>query len=129
MATLGSLAVVARVSSTERFLRSSRLNQTRIHPPTQVVLKNHTRDLDLFDRALTKLPANPAGYLQPSTSLEFAHRGMVCEPHASLRALRLSYSLLQRGCRLQNGKMFPTVAPLPRLRGDRKNINVKRVNC
>jgi hypothetical protein len=72
MATLGSLAVVARVSSTERFLRSSRLNQTRIHPPTQVVLKNHTRDLDLFDRVLIKLPVNPAGYLQPSTSLEFA---------------------------------------------------------
>src|SRR5258708_32267275 len=72
MATLGSLAVVARVSNAERFLRSSRLNQTRIHPPTQVVLKNHTRDLDLFDRALIKLPVYPAGYLQPSTSLEFA---------------------------------------------------------
>src|SRR6266436_1373359 len=128
MATLGPLAVVARVSSAERFLRSSRLNQTRIHPPTQVVLKNHTRDLDLFDRALIKLPVNPAGYLQPSTSLEFAPLDGL-RTHASLRALQLSYSLLQRGSRLQNGGIFPRVGPLPRLRGDRKNINVKRVNC
>src|ERR1700681_2774146 len=128
MATLGSLAVVARVSNTERFLRSSRLNQTRIHPPTQVVLKNHTRDLDLFDRALTKLPANPAGHLQPSTSLEFAAQSglrtacfTACSPAQSQSAA--AWIPHTKWEDLPNGRVPP------RLRGDRKNINVKRVNC
>jgi hypothetical protein len=128
MATLGSLAVVARVSNTERFLRSSRLNQTRIHPPTQVVLKNYTRDLDLFDRALTKLPANPAGHLQPSTSLEFAPQDglrTACFTACAPAQLQSAAAWIPH----PNGKIFPTVGSLPRLRGDRKNINVKRVNC
>jgi hypothetical protein len=81
--------------------RSSRLNQTRIHPLRQVVLTNHARDLDLPDRdqmrprrpgpaAITnQLPAYSAGNLQQPTSTENAghHAG---EPHASLRALQLT---------------------------------------
>ena len=89
MATLGSLAVVADLSSTERFSRSSRLNQTRIHPPAQVVLENHARGFDLLDRPSNKPPANSAGKLQPPTSTENAGQN-ACEPHASLRALRLT---------------------------------------
>jgi hypothetical protein len=95
LATLGSLAVLARLSSTERFLRSSRLNQTRIHPPAQVVLKNHATDLDLIDRAPTKPPAHPAGNLQLPTSTESAGQD-ACEAHASMRALWL-FNRLRRG--------------------------------
>jgi hypothetical protein len=81
--------------------RSSRLNQTRIHPLRQVVLTNHARDLDLPDRdqmrprwpgpaAITnQLPAYSAGNLEQPTSIENAghHAG---EPHASRRALQLT---------------------------------------
>ncbi|SRR5258707_13545321 len=82
MATLGSLAVIARLSGTERFLRSSRLNQTRIHQQRQVVLKNHARGLDQPDRNLKRLhrllpaaitnqlPAYSAGDLRTTTSIE-----------------------------------------------------------
>jgi hypothetical protein len=81
--------------------RSSRLNQTRIHPLRQVVLTNHARDLDLPDRdqmrprrpgpaAITnQLPAYSAGHLQQPTSTENAGHH-ACEPHASLRALQLT---------------------------------------
>src|SRR5258708_19251406 len=100
MATLGSLAVIARLSGTERFLRSSRLNQTRIHQQRQVVLKNHASGLDQPDRNLKRLyrllpaaitnqlPAYSAGDLRPTTSIK---RGQGCPRTARrIRALLLT---------------------------------------
>ena len=100
------------------------MNQTRIHPPAQVVLKNHARDLDLIDRAPTKPPAHPAGNLQLPTSIESAGQD-ACEVHALMRVLWLINRL--RGT---TREFSLTVGLLPnRARIDRKNINVKRVNC
>jgi hypothetical protein len=50
MATLCSLATVAELLRGRAVQRSSSLNQPRTHRHRQVVLKNHARDLDLFDR-------------------------------------------------------------------------------
>src|SRR5213078_4621737 len=119
MATLGSLAVVACLSSTERFSRSSRLNQTRIHRRLQVVLKNHARDLDPFDRTSNQAPANSAGTsnyqrAQKTQASSSANRMLHCVRSGSLNvcAARVSPS------GLQNSR-----------RRNRKKINVKRVNC
>src|SRR5258706_15822475 len=131
MATLGSLAVIARLSGTERFLRSSRLNQTRIHQQRQVVLKNHARDLDQPDRNLKRLyrllpaaitnqlPAYSAGDLRPTTSIE---RGQGCSPTARrIRALLLTI-------RVRAAHISASDCRSSRRRY-RKNINVNRGHC
>jgi len=119
MATLGSLAVVARSSMTQRFSRSSRLNQTRTHQRLRVVLKNHARDLDPSDRTSNQPPANSAGIsnyqrAQKTRATTPANRMLHCVRSGSLNvcAARVSPS------GLQNSR-----------RRNRKKINVKRVNC
>ena len=128
MATLGSLAVVARLSMTERFSRSSRLNQTRIHRRLQVVLKNHARDLDPFDRTSNQPPANSAG----TSNYQRAQKTQAMTPaNRMLHCVRSgSSTVCAEGFRVQMmWKSSLTVGLLARQRIDRKNINVKRVNC
>ncbi|MFS8084806.1 MAG: hypothetical protein ACMG6H_04195, partial [Acidobacteriota bacterium] len=69
--------------------------------------------------ALLEPPANPAGNLQLSTSKESAGQD-ACEPHALPRAFGLTKRL--------RGGLSPSGLQSPRPR-NRKNINVKRVNC
>ena len=82
------------------------MNQPRTHQHRQVVLKNHARDLDLFDRhparhhslvnfhplrqvGLTNsLPAISAGNFQQLSSKRVAGEA-ACEPRAGMRALLL----------------------------------------
>lgn len=118
MATLGSLATVADLWRGRAVQRSSSLNQPRTHQLRQVVLKNHARDLDLFDRhparnhslvnfhqlrqvVLTNsLPAVPAGNFQQQLSGERAGKA-ASRPRAEMRALQLTQRV--RSARLAYG--------------------------
>src|SRR3979409_2670858 len=128
MATLGSLAVVARLSMTLRFSRGSRLNQTRVHRRLRVRLKKSTEGSRSTRSNLEPTAGKFCRHLQPPTSTENAGHD-ACEPHASLRALGLINRLRRGISRPNNIGASLTVGLLPHQRIDRKNINVKRVNC
>jgi len=118
MATLGSLATVAELLRGRAVQRSSSLNQPRTHQHRRVVLKNHARDLDLFDRHPTRphslvnfhplrqvgltnsLPAISAGNFQQPMSGKVTGK-YACESHARMRALPLTQSV--RSARLATG--------------------------
>src|SRR5882762_854556 len=119
MATLGSLAVLARLSMTERFSRSSRLNQARIHRQLRVVLKKSREGSRSLDRTSSQQPANSAGIsnyqrAQKTQAMTPANRMLHCVRSGSLNVCAPHVS----PSGLQNSR-----------RRYRKNINVKRVNC
>jgi len=72
MATLGSLAVTARIEQTRAVSTEFRLNQSCIHPLKQVVLKISRGNSIYSIVSRNQSPASSAGKLQPSTSKHFA---------------------------------------------------------
>src|SRR5882762_3164253 len=122
MATLGSLAVLPDSGSTERFPRSFRLNQTCIHPPTQVVLKSYARDLDLLDQTSNQTAGKfcrqtPTINEQTPQARTPAKRMLQCVRSGSLNMCAAWVPVNRIGEPSLTGGL------MPHLHNNRKNIN------